>query len=141
VLLLDLLYHLMALVAVAACIVAWRAERRAAAIAAGGRQLIRKANEREANANTRANRAEVDAETQFNRAMIAENACEELRKQVMRGSSLMRITLRNPHPNADPVLDVAVIDGRGYAFTDSVLPRAASIYERAVANGQMDPLT
>jgi hypothetical protein len=70
----------------------------------------------------------------------AESACEELRASLMRGSALMRVKLRSAHHAADHELDIAVIDGTPHAFTDSVLPRARSVYERAVANGQIDPL-
>ena len=59
---------------------------------------------------------------------------------MMRGAATMQVKVRNPHPNADPVLTVAVIDGKGHAFTDSVLPRAASIFENAVAKGQIDQI-
>jgi hypothetical protein len=76
----------------------------------------------------------------WRRELRAENACEELRASLMRGSALMRVKLRSAHHAADHELDIAVIDGTPHAFTDSVLPRARSVYERAVANKQIDPL-
>jgi hypothetical protein len=74
------------------------------------------------------------------RANRAENACEELRASVMRGSAIMRVKLRSAHHAADHELEIAVIEGTPHAFTDSVLLRAKSVYERAVANGQIDPI-
>jgi hypothetical protein len=74
------------------------------------------------------------------RANRAESACEELRASLMRGSTLMRVKLHSAHHAADHELEIAVIDGTPHAFTDSVLPRARSVYERAVANKQIDPV-
>jgi len=74
------------------------------------------------------------------RANRAEHACEELRKQVMRGSSIATLARKSTNARADPDIDVASIEGQPHAFTDSVLPRAKNLYRHLVATKQIQPL-
>jgi len=70
----------------------------------------------------------------------AEHACEELRKQVMRGSSIATLTRKSTNARADLQIDVVSIEGQPHAFTDSVLPRAKNLYRHLVATKQIQPL-
>jgi hypothetical protein len=70
----------------------------------------------------------------------AEHACEELRKQVMRGSSVATLTRKSTNARADLDIDVVSIEGQPHAFTDSVLPRAKNLYRHLVATKQIQPL-
>jgi hypothetical protein len=78
-----------------------------------------------------------DALTRANRA---EHACEELRKQVMRGSSVATLNRKSTNARADLDIDVVSIEGQPHAFTDSVLPRAKNLYRHLVATKQIQPL-
>jgi hypothetical protein len=74
------------------------------------------------------------------RAENAEKACEELRKSLMRGSAVVTAPRSSTNPRADRRLEIAAIAGRYAAFTDSVLPSAYDLYDKAVERGEIKPL-
>lgn len=75
------------------------------------------------------------------RAERAEEACETLRKQVMRGSTIVHLARNSTNSQADHDIEVVVIADEAHAFTDSVLPRARQLYAHLVDCGQIRPLT
>lgn len=74
------------------------------------------------------------------RAERAEDACETLRKQVMRGSTVVHLARNSTNSQADHDIEVVVIADEPHAFTDSVLPRARQLYTHLVDSGQIKPL-
>lgn len=80
------------------------------------------------------------AEREQAKRKIAESACEELRKQVMRGSTIAHLARNSAHSKADHDVEVVIIADKPHAFTDSVLPRARTLYTYLVDSGQIRPL-
>ena len=74
------------------------------------------------------------------RVTRAESACEELRKQVMRGSTVVSVARESTHWKADPRVEVVAIAGKYHAFTDSPLPVARDFYDLLVSTRQIQPL-
>jgi hypothetical protein len=54
------------------------------------------------------------------RATRAEQACEELRRSLMRGSAILHHKRPSPHKWTDADVEVIAADGKGLAFTDGV---------------------